>query len=96
MVRLTAALISALNDGADLATIQTLSVPNRDFDQVLTFLPADYNFQDARFAQGIICLSMNVQHRNVGLGYGLKGCGRSSGHSTAVLPRCVEDAGNGT
>jgi hypothetical protein len=35
MVRLTAALISALNDGSDLATIETLSVPNRNFDQVL-------------------------------------------------------------
>jgi hypothetical protein len=35
MVRLTAALISALNDGADCATIQSLSIPNRDFDQVV-------------------------------------------------------------
>jgi hypothetical protein len=34
MVRLTAALISALNDGADCATIKSLSIPNRDFDQV--------------------------------------------------------------
>jgi hypothetical protein len=37
MVRLTAALISALNDGADCATIQSLSIPNRDFDQVCLY-----------------------------------------------------------
>lgn len=35
MVRLTAALISALNDGCDLATIETLTVPNRYFHEVI-------------------------------------------------------------
>lgn len=34
MVRLTAALISALNDGCDLATIETLTVPNRYFHEI--------------------------------------------------------------
>ncbi|KAG0569496.1 hypothetical protein KC19_6G094600 [Ceratodon purpureus] len=34
MVRLTAALISALNDGCDLATIETLTVPGRYFHEI--------------------------------------------------------------
>jgi hypothetical protein len=39
MVRLTAALISALNDGCDLATIETLTVPNRYFHEVCLWCP---------------------------------------------------------
>ncbi|OAE22671.1 hypothetical protein AXG93_2675s1040 [Marchantia polymorpha subsp. ruderalis] len=35
MVRLTAALISAIHDGADLATITSLIVPHRDLDQLM-------------------------------------------------------------
>ncbi|KAL3690823.1 hypothetical protein R1sor_004474 [Riccia sorocarpa] len=35
MVRLTAALISALNNGADLATITSLILPHKDLDQLM-------------------------------------------------------------